>query len=75
MVFYGLTPRELCVSIKDPRLTRGRNLAAMMAHIRDNRQVAWGWAPGGLRKAPPATRAQTVAAFKTWMNAGAPCPQ
>jgi hypothetical protein len=75
MVFHGLTPNELCVAIKDERLTRGRNLAAMMAHIRDNRQVAWGWAPGTKRATPPATRAATVAAFKTWMNAGAPCPQ
>ena len=75
MVFNGLSSRELCRSIKDRRFTGGKNLGAMMAHIRDNGQVAWGWAPGARRTVPPATRAQTVAAFKTWMDAGAPCPQ
>ncbi len=75
MVFYGLSAKNLCLSIKDPRNTKGRDLAAMLAHIRDSRQVAWGWAPGGRRTLPPASRAATVAAFKTWMDAGAPCPQ
>jgi hypothetical protein len=74
MVFYGLSAGDLCRNIKNPRATGGKNLAAMMEHIRANRQVAWGWAPGGGRKPPPATRTETVAAFKTWMNAGAPCP-
>jgi hypothetical protein len=74
MVFFGLSPRELCMSIKDRRATGGKDLAAMREHIRDNRQVAWGWAPGAARAVPPATRAETVAAFKTWMDAGAPCP-
>jgi hypothetical protein len=74
MVFSGLSARDLCTVIKDRRTTGGKDLAAMMEHIRDNRQVAWGWAPGGLRTLPPATRAETVTAFKTWMDGGAPCP-
>ena len=74
MVFIGLSPRALCLSIKDTQSTGGRDLPAMLAHIRDNRQVAWGWKPGGNRTLPPASRATTVAAFKTWMAAGAPCP-
>jgi hypothetical protein len=74
MVFIGLSPRDLCAAIKDRRATGGKDLAAMLAHIRDNKLVAWGWAPGGQRSLPPATRAETVVAFKTWMDAGAPCP-
>jgi hypothetical protein len=74
MIFVGLSPRDLCVAIKDRRTTGGKDLAAMLAHIRDDKLVAWGWAPGGQRSSPPATRAETVAAFKTWMDAGAPCP-
>jgi hypothetical protein len=74
MVFIGLAPRALCLSLKNPKLTGGKDLPAMLAHIRDNRQVAWSWAPGGNRTLPPASRAQTVAAFKSWMEAGAPCP-
>ncbi len=60
---------------EDRRATRGRDLPAMLAHIRDDKLVAWGWAPGAQRTLPPATRAETVSAFKTWMDAGAPCPQ
>lgn len=56
------------------RIKRGKDLPAMLAHIRDDKLVAWGWAPGGERTIPPATRAETVSAFKAWMDAGAPCP-
>jgi hypothetical protein len=74
MVFIGLSPRALCEAIKDRRLTGGKDLNAMLVHVRDDKLVAWGWAPGGKRSTPPATRAETVAAFKTWIDAGAPCP-
>jgi len=74
MVFIGLSPHDLCSVIKDRRVTRGRDLPAMLAHIRDDKLVAWGWDPGGQRTLPPVTREQTVSAFKTWMDAGAPCP-
>jgi hypothetical protein len=74
MVFIGLSPRELCQAIKDRRATKGKDLAAMLVHIRDDKLVAWGWAPGEQRSLPPATRAETVMAFKTWTDAGAPCP-
>ena len=74
MVFIGLTPRQLCRSIKDRRATGGKDLAAMLAHVRDDSLVAWGWMPGEQRTVPPATRAETVAAFRTWIDAGAPCP-
>jgi hypothetical protein len=74
MVFIDLSPRNLCQVIKDRRTTGGKDLAAMLAHIRDDKLVAWGWNPGGQRTLPPATREETVAAFKTWIDAGAPCP-
>jgi mono/diheme cytochrome c family protein len=74
MIFIGLSPHELCESIKDRSLTGGRDLKAMLAHVRDDKLVAWGWAPGGQRTLPPVTRAETVAAFKTWIDLGALCP-
>ena len=74
MVFIGLTPRQLCETIKNPRMTGGKDLSAMYAHMRDDKLVAWGWNPGGNRAPAPATQAQTAAAFKTWMDAGSPCP-
>jgi hypothetical protein len=75
MVFIGLSPRALCEAIKDQRVTRGRNLNAMLTHVRDDKLVGWGWNPGGDRTVPPISRAEFVAAFQQWMSAGAPCPQ
>ena len=74
MVFINLSPRDLCMAIKDRRSTGGKDLAAMLAHIRDDKLVGWGWAPGGKRTIPAATRPDTVSAFKTWMDGGAGCP-
>lgn len=74
MVFIGLSPRDLCQVINDRRTTGGKDLVAMLAHIRDDKLVAWGRNPGGRRTLPPATRGETVAALKTWIDAGAPCP-
>jgi hypothetical protein len=36
--------------------------------------VLWGWAPGGNRAPVPVPHDQFVLAFKTWMDAGGPCP-
>jgi len=74
MVFIGLSPRQLCETIKNPQATGGKDLEAMMVHVRDDKLVGWGWNPGGHRTLPPASREDTVAAFKAWMDAGAPCP-
>jgi len=74
MVFIGLSPRALCEAIKNKSATGGKDLPAMLAHVRDDKLVAWGWNPGGVRTLPPFSKADTVAAFKTWIDAGAPCP-
>jgi hypothetical protein len=74
MVFIGLTSQQLCETVKNKQATNGRDLQAMLAHVRDDKLVAWGWNPGGHRTLPPVTRAETVAAFKTWIDAGAPRP-
>jgi hypothetical protein len=74
MVFINVTPAALCASIKDRAFTGGKDLTAMLAHIRDNELVAWGWNPGLGRDPPPVSRAQVVAAFQEWMKLGAPCP-
>ena len=75
MVFKDLSPRALCLSIKNRRETGGKNLSAMLEHMRDDQLVAWGWEPGEQRSIPSISRTETVAAFKTWTDAGAPCPQ
>jgi len=68
MVFIGVTPAQLCATIK------GKDLNAMLAHNRNDKLVAWGWSPGLGRNPVPIPREQFVAAFKTWMDLGAPCP-
>jgi hypothetical protein len=74
MVFLGVSPAQLCATIKDKSATRGKDLQAMLVHNRDDKLVAWGWNPGLGRNPVPVPRDEFVAAFKTWMDLGAPCP-
>ena len=74
MVFIDLTPAELCRTVKDPKATGGRDLPAMLEHVATDELVAWGWDPGVGRAPVPVPKAEVVAAFRTWMEAGAPCP-
>jgi hypothetical protein len=75
MVFIDVTPAQLCTTIKDKAATGGKDLQAMLAHNRDDKLVGWGWDPGLGRKPVPVPREQFVAAFKEWMDLGAPCPR
>ena len=74
MVFIDLSPAELCAVVKDRRATAGKDLQAMLAHIRDDKLVGWGWNPGLGRNPVPVPRNRFVAAFQEWMSLGAPCP-
>jgi hypothetical protein len=74
MVFIGLTSGELCRTIKDPSRNGGRDFAALERHMAEDKLVAWGWDPGVGRAAVPVPRSEFVAAFRTWVAAGAPCP-
>jgi hypothetical protein len=74
MVFIGRTPAQLCQTIKDPKETRGRDLPAMLEHVAHDELVGWGWEPGLGRAPVPIPRAEVAAAFRAWMDAGAPCP-
>ena len=75
MVFIDVSPAQLCTTIKDKAATGGKELPAMLAHNRDDKLVGWGWNPGLGRNPVPVPREQFVAAFKTWMDLGAPCPR
>ena len=74
MVFIDLSPAQLCATIKNSHATGGKDLQAMLVHIRDDKLVAWGWNPGLGRNPVPVPREQFVAAFQEWMRLGAPCP-
>jgi hypothetical protein len=73
-IFIGRTPSQLCAQLKDPAQTGNRNLAQLLDHVTNDALVLWGWKPGGKRTLPPLSHDAFVAAFKTWIDAGAPCP-
>jgi hypothetical protein len=75
MVFIDVTPAQLCATVKDRAATGGKDLPAMLKHNREDKLVGWGWEPGLGRTPVPIPRDQFVAAFKTWMDLGAPCPK
>lgn len=74
MVFEGRTPAQLCAQLKDPRETNGKSLAEVLHHVEEDPLVRWGWSPGEGRTPPPVPHEDFVAAFRAWMEAGAPCP-
>ena len=73
LVFEGRTPRELCEQLKDPDRNGGRDLASLLEHL-STPLVRWGWSPGVGRTPVPVPYPEFIAAFRTWADAGAPCP-
>ena len=74
MVFIGLSPRDLCLVLREGKTNGGKSLAQLTIHVREDKLVLWGWEPGGGRSVPPLTHEEFVGAFKEWVSAGAPCP-
>lgn len=74
MAWIGVPAAELCAMIKDKKSNGDRDLDAMLKHLSEDQLVLWGWDPGGERAPVPVPHDQFVAAFKTWMDAGASCP-
>jgi hypothetical protein len=74
MAWIGVPAAELCAMIKDKKSNGDRDLNAMLKHVSEDKLVLWGWNPGGERVPVSVPHDQFVAAFKTWMDGGAPCP-
>lgn len=74
MVFEGHSPRSLCLQLKDPAATGGRDVSELVAHVEHDAFVQWAWAPGPGRSTPPLSHADFVARVATWATAGGPCP-
>lgn len=74
MAWIDLPAAQLCAVIKDRKHNGDRDLDAMLEHVRTDKLVLWGWNPGGNRQPVSVPHAEFVAAFRTWMDAGAPCP-
>lgn len=74
MVFIHVSTRELCARLKDTTQNGGKDMAALIEHVDHDQLVLWGWNPGLGREPVSVPHAEFVAAFKTWADAGAPCP-
>jgi hypothetical protein len=74
MVFQGRTPAQLCAQLQDPAHTGKPDLPALLAHLAHDPLVLWGWDPGPGRTPVPIPHATFVSAARTWIEAGAPCP-
>jgi hypothetical protein len=74
MVTIGLNAPALCAMIQDKNENGGRDFAALLKHVSEDKLVLWGWKPGGNRAPVPVPHAEFVAKFKQWADAGGPCP-
>ncbi|MEX0880820.1 MAG: hypothetical protein WEB59_09785 [Thermoanaerobaculia bacterium] len=74
MVFIGLSAGELCRVVRDPKKNGGKDFAALTDHVAHDKLVLWGWEPGVGRAPVSVPHAEFDAKFKTWVDAGAPCP-
>ena len=74
MVWFGKSSAEICAQIKDGNRNGDRSLEDVALHVRDDKLVAWGWAPGAGREPAPGSAEATYQAIENWMAAGAPCP-
>jgi hypothetical protein len=74
MAWIDRPAAEVCANLKDPAQNGGKDFAALLDHVAHDKLVLWGWAPGGDRVPVNVPHDRFVAAFKTWLDAGAPCP-
>ncbi len=74
MAWIGLSPAALCEMIKDKQRNGGRDFAALITHVSEDKLVLWGWNPGGERSPVSVPHNEFVAKFKEWAAAGGPCP-
>lgn len=75
MAWIGLSPADLCETVKNKKTNGGRDLDALLKHVSDDKLVLWGWEPGGERAPVSVPHDEFVAKFAEWAAAGGPCPR
>ncbi len=75
MRWQGLSKRELCLSIKDPKKNNNMNLEKLIKHNAEDKLVGWGWNPGEDREPAPGTQKEFGALTAQWVASGAECPK
>jgi len=74
-----LSSADVCHAITDRKRNENMDGPALLKHHETEALVRWAWNPGRrpdgtMRTLPPLTHAQFVAATRTWVEAGTPCP-
>ncbi|MFZ6769822.1 hypothetical protein ACO0LM_22440 [Undibacterium sp. Di26W] len=75
----AMNSKELCQTLRAPQKNGGRDLSALLAHLRTEPLVLWAWSPGNNAKGEPRTTPaishEEFMHFATlWAKAGGKCP-
>jgi hypothetical protein len=73
MIWEGLTDRQLCELLKDPKQNGNRNVDQIVEHM-STPLVLWSWSPGEGRAPIPMPEAEFLAKVTDWASKGAACP-
>jgi cytochrome c5 len=75
LVFHGRGPADLARQLQDPARNGGRTVEQVLAHLRSDPLVLWGWDPGEGRAPVSVPHGAFVAAMESWIAAGCPVPE
>jgi hypothetical protein len=73
MLWEGLSDRQLCELLKDPKQNGQRTVQQIVDHM-STPLVLWGWSPGDGRSPVPMPQPEFLAKVKEWAAKGAACP-
>ena len=73
MVWEGLSGRQLCELLKDPKQNGHRSVEQIVEHM-STPLVLWGWHPGYGRAPVPLPQKEFLGKVKSWAAKGAGCP-
>ena len=73
MIWEGLTDRQLCELLKDPKQNGNRTVSQIVEHM-STPLVLWGWHPGDGRTPIPMPQQEFLAKVTAWATNGATCP-
>ena len=71
--WLGRSSAEICAQLRDPARNDGHDIAGLVEHLTASPFVAWGFAPGGGRSAPPGSPEEMARDVALWGAAGMPC--
>jgi hypothetical protein len=74
MIWEGLTDRQLCELLRDPKQNGNRSPEQILEHMHTP-LVRWGWNPGEGRSPVAMSSDHFLALVKLWVSKGATCPQ